>query len=159
MRAPPKQPPCHCRLPEAWSLTLVSELRAINASAARALQQGLLRVWPAFVYEGGCALDLFLMELVLRMHRDERSLKDTSGSSRMTDSPLVSLGTQPLNTTVDRDSPTFGPRLGVNLSDSFLRWGATNNSIHHFWSPTRGNFYLLNSAKVGASWGAGAVPH
>ena len=36
---------------------------------------------------------------------------------------------------------------------------ATPNSVHHFWSPSRGAFVLPTSKKVGPSWGAGAITH
>ena len=36
---------------------------------------------------------------------------------------------------------------------------ATPNSVHHFWSPSRGSFVLPTSKKVGPSWGAGATTH
>ncbi|KAL3896219.1 MAG: hypothetical protein SGPRY_013318, partial [Prymnesium sp.] len=57
-----------CRLPEQWSNRLVSELRGVNSSALLALQAGLSQALPAFVFDEGCAFDLFLMELARRLH-------------------------------------------------------------------------------------------
>ena len=78
----------------------------------RQLQAGLRRHWPAFVYEGGCAFELLLVELAARRHG------------------------------------YFGRHPP-----------ATRNSATHFWSATRGGFVLASAAKVGPSWGAGAVAH
>lgn len=32
------------------------------------MQEGLRRHWPAFVYEGGCAFEMLLVELAARKH-------------------------------------------------------------------------------------------
>lgn len=64
---------CPLRLPEQWAPRLVEELRAINDTSAEALWVGLHRISPAFIYEGGCAFDLFLLELALRHHGPEEN--------------------------------------------------------------------------------------
>ena len=120
------------RLPEQWAKKLLPELRAVNESAAAALQRALHRAWPAFVYDGGCAFDMFLMELAWR--------KQPSGVFE-----LVRSCSEPLYST------SF-IRSGASL-------GGTVNTAHHFWSPTRGRFHLPGSSKVGPSFGAGAQPH
>ncbi|KAL1495452.1 hypothetical protein AB1Y20_016820 [Prymnesium parvum] len=102
------------KFPEQWFRKFIDELRAINQTAGSGLQQRLLRTWPAFVFDDGCAFDLFLMELASRVR-----IPGSSGRS----------------------------------------WRGTTNSLHHFWSPTRGRFQEPTVVKVGHSWGAGAIPH
>ena len=56
------------KLPEQWAPRVAAELRSANDSAVAALQAGLLKAWPAFVYDGGCAFDFLLLELAARRH-------------------------------------------------------------------------------------------
>ena len=61
---------------------LASELRQANASALAALQCGLLAHWRAFVYDGGCAFELLLVELAARKHRYfEQQMPATANSA------------------------------------------------------------------------------
>ena len=70
------------KLPEEWAPRLASELRQANASALAALQCGLLAHWRAFVYDGGCAFELLLVELAARKHRYfEQQMPATANSA------------------------------------------------------------------------------
>ena len=59
------------RLPEQWAPQLTEELQAINTSSAEILWLALKRIAPAFLYEGGCAFDMFLLELALRLNEHQ----------------------------------------------------------------------------------------
>merc|ERR1712087_439010 len=56
------------KLPEEWVPRLVDELIQVNESATHSLRLSLLRVSPAFQYRGGCAFEMFLLELAARKH-------------------------------------------------------------------------------------------
>jgi hypothetical protein len=50
--------------------------------------------------------------------------------------------------------------LAARKHNFYASWRpATQNTEHDFWSPAHGRFRLSRSEKIGASWGAGAVPH
>ena len=152
------------RLPEQWAERLIDELHAINETAATALQRALQQIWPAFVYDGGCAHDLFLMELAARLNQSDDAGASAARARQLAESralptPRFSSATHSSN----RDFAAF-PRYalggaGDSKEHPLRPWGGTLNSAHHFWSPPRGQFHLPGTVKVGPSYGAGAQPH
>lgn len=72
------------KLPEQWTPRLVSELKAVNASALERLQRGLRAAWPAFVYTAdGCAFDMLLLELAARKHAFFRTWPSATPNSAL----------------------------------------------------------------------------
>ena len=56
------------KLPEQWAERLARELRSVNNTALAALHARLQTAWPAFIYNGGLAFEMLLLELAARRH-------------------------------------------------------------------------------------------
>jgi len=69
------------KLPEEWVPRLAAELEAVTPPQLRQLREHLLLVAAAFVYNGGFAYEMILLELAARKHAFFKRWKDATRNS------------------------------------------------------------------------------